>query len=325
MSEFTASAFSRDKLTDLLALVTDNAQARWPDVTYLLNSDVAWRLPGSAPKDNIRLWYDETGIAAYAWFAPGSPIAFDVRTDLDMSSSVYTDVIHWLENRCSEFPASYPWLLELKSMADWEQALEDSLMAKPYDKKVLMLSALDQHEERRQFLTEQGFQPTEHFQFSLTRSLAEPVDLPPIAEGYHVHSVAEADFEQRVITHRDAWFKSGFTLEQYLRVRSIDIFEPELDLVAEAPNGEFGAYCIGWLDKELGVGSFEPVGTRPAHRRLGLGQAVNLEGLKRMRDMGMHTAKIGTAGFNDRAFGLYVSCGFKLADKDRTWIKVLPS
>lgn len=32
----------------------------------------------------------------------------------------------------------------------------------------------------------------------------------------------------------------------------------------------------------------------------------------------------GTASFNDRAFGLYTSCGFKLMDKDRTWIKVLP-
>ena len=56
MSEFTASAFSREKLNDLLSLVTSNAKARWPSVTYLLNSDVAWRLPGSAPKENIRLW-----------------------------------------------------------------------------------------------------------------------------------------------------------------------------------------------------------------------------------------------------------------------------
>ena len=106
-------------------------------------------------------------------------------------------------------------------------------------------------------------------------------------------------------------------------MRGLDAFEPALDLVAESPDGEFGSYAIGWVDPELGVGSFEPVGTPPAWRRHGLGRAVQLEGLRRMRERGMHSAKIGTAGFNDRAFGLYTACGFDLVTKSRTYAKVL--
>lgn len=77
------------------------------------------------------------------------------------------------------------------------------------------------------------------------------------------------------------------------------------------------------IDPALGVGSIEPVGTRPAFRRMGLGQQVNYEGLRRMKEKGIHSVKIGTAGFNDRAFGLYSSCGFDLIDRERTFIKTL--
>jgi len=41
-----------------------------------------------------------------------------------------------------------------------------------------------------------------------------------------------------------------------------------------------------------------------------------------MKQKGMSSAKIGTAGFNDRAFGLYSACGFELIDKQRTFIKI---
>ena len=324
MSSFFSIPFSRDRLSDLFSLITINAKARWPHVTYLMNSDVAWRLPGSAPKENIRLWYDEEGIAAFAWFEPNGPISFDVRVGLDFHNPICTDLIAWLEIRRRDFPRLFPWLLSLKSMRDWENALTDELAARPDPRMWLQVSALDKDEERRQFLARMGFEPTEHFSYALTRSLEDEIPEPELPAGYRLRSVEEPDFEERVATHRDAWFKSGFTLEQYLRIRAVDNFEPSLDIVAEDANGKFGSYCIGWVDRQLGIGDFEPVGTRPAYRRLGLGQAVNYEGLRRMKAMGMHSAKIGTAGFNDRAFGLYTSCGFKLIDKDRTWVKEIP-
>lgn len=324
MGDFHAFPFSRKRLQDLFTLITNNAKARWPQVTYLLNSDVAWQLPASAPKDNLRLWYDEKGIAAYAWFSPNSPVAFDVRVDLGFDTPLCTDLISWLEERRSEFPPLYPWLVSLSSMQEWEDALTEGLSSKHYSKRVLQVSALDRDEARRKFLSQSGFEPTGHFEFSLTRSLNDPIPKQVLPEGFRVRHVEERDFEERVATHRDAWFKSNFTLERYHRIRAIDNFEPTLDIVAENPSGRFASYCIGWIDRALCIGSFEPVGTRPVYRRLGLGQQVTFEGLRRMKAMGMHSAKIGTSSFNDRAFGLYTSCGFKLIDKNRTWIKELP-
>lgn len=58
--------FTREILPEVLDFVSGNARARWPQQTYLMTSDVAWQFPGSAPKDNIRIWKDEYGIAGYA-------------------------------------------------------------------------------------------------------------------------------------------------------------------------------------------------------------------------------------------------------------------
>ncbi len=323
MASFTSKDFERSLLDDLLSLVTSNAQARWPEVSYLLNSDVAWRLPGSDPEANIRLWYDDLGIAAFAWFEVNSPCSMDLRCDLNWNDDLGSDLIDWLETRRRALPPLNPWLLELTSMQEWEQALEDGLPTAPGADRVLQLGVLEGDQQRIDFVSSQGFEPTAHFSFSLTRSLDIEIPAPNLPGGMSLRHVLPVDFAQRVLVHREAWFTSSFTLDQYLRVREIQEFDPELDIVIEAEDGQFASYCIGWVDSKLGVGSFEPVGTPPAFRRRGLGQQVNYEGLRRMKQKGMHSARIGTAGFNDRAFGLYTSCGFELKDKERTYIKVL--
>lgn len=326
MTDYLSHQFSRDRMDDLLALVTHNAGIRWPHVSYLLNSDVAWRLPGSAPKQNIRLWYDDAGIAAYAWFAPNSPMTFDVRPDLGFDHPICEEIIAWCEQRALAFPGFEPWLIGLTSMVEWEQALTENRAAQRSAYHFVQVTALDTDSERIAFLDRHGFDATEHFAWSLTRSLDIPIPPVKLPQGMRLRQVEPADFPERVAVHRDAWFKSSFDMVSYLRVRAVSEFTPALDIVvedsvAQQSSGTFASYCIGWIDAALGVGSFEPVGTRPAYRQMGLGQQVNYEGLRRMKAMGMHSAKIGTAGFNDRAFGLYTSCGFELIDKERTWLK----
>jgi len=316
----TSVAWQRSHLTDLLSLVSQNARARMPGATYMMNSDVAWRLPGSDPKNNLRLWFDGEGIAAYAWFEANFPITMDLRTDLAWDHPIVSDLLAWLESRRSSMGPFEPWLISLTTMSEWEAALENNLPQRTGRKKFLQISALDKDSERIDFLETNGFQRTEHFHYSMSRSLDVPIPEVSLPDDISLHHVLARDFPERVATHRDAWFKSSFNMKNYLDIRSIEVFEPTLDIVADH-NGTFASYCIGWLDHELRVGSFEPVGTRPAYRRLGLGREVNYEGLRRMKTMGMHSAIIGTAGFNDRAFGLYQSCGFNLVDRQRTYLK----
>lgn len=316
-------AFERSLLDDLYAIVAHNAKTRFPTAAYLLNSDVAWRLPGSSPKQSLRLWYDEQGIAGYSWLAVNAACNFDLRVDLDWDCEVAEDMLQWMEQGIQSMPCFEPWLIHLEDMPAWQQALEQGLPTKTADHHTVMLSAYDSDTHRISFLEENGYQRTEHFEHYMLRGFEKAIPEATLPNNLNLRHVFEDEFEERVATHRDAWFKSTYSLEAYTRLRSLEAFDPELDIVVVDDEGTFGSYCVGWCDHASGIGSFEPVGTRPAFRRLGLGQQVNYEGLRRMQRKGMGHAKIGTASFNQPAFGLYQSCGFAATDKMRTYQKRL--
>jgi mycothiol synthase len=65
-----------------------------------------------------------------------------------------------------------------------------------------------------------------------------------------------------------------------------------------------------WLDPINRVGNFEPVGTHPDFQRRGLGQAVMVEGLRRLQAWGMTKAMVGTGAKNVPAIRLYEDVGF---------------
>ena len=133
------------------------------------------------------------------------------------------------------------------------------------------------------------------------------VELPV---GFQVRPVLESEFEERVNTHRDAFHPSKFTAQRYTRVRSMLGYNPQLDLVISTPESEFASFCVVWLSN--GVGYFEPVGTRAAFRRQGMGRAVILEGFRRLQVLGAHTAQV-FAGVKNRDF--YESCGFRVVNR----------
>jgi mycothiol synthase len=145
--------------------------------------------------------------------------------------------------------------------------------------------------------------------------LNNPIPEPEIPNGFQARHVLEDEFEERVSVHRDAFDPSKFTWQRYARVRSMPGYRPDLDLVIATPQSQFAAYCIVWLSD--GVGEFEPVGTRAAFRRQGLGRAVMLEGLKRLKALGAHSATVYSEPKN-RAF--YESCGFVVVNRWQDYV-----
>ncbi len=114
-----ARQFSRGDLAQLLEFISSVAVARIEAPIYLMTSDVAWRLPGSGPKDNLRLWFDASGMVGYVWFEPATGMEFDVRDDLGYGHPVAAEMLAWAETRRREFDPAYPRFVDLTSMTQW--------------------------------------------------------------------------------------------------------------------------------------------------------------------------------------------------------------
>jgi ribosomal protein S18 acetylase RimI-like enzyme len=145
------------------------------------------------------------------------------------------------------------------------------------------------------------------------RSLSE-LEEPSLPAGYRLATMAEhGDFASRSAAHRTAFSPSRFTDEVYAVVRETWPYRADLDCVVVAPDGSVAAYALAWLDEVNRLGEFEPVGTHEDHRGLGLGRAVNLFALRRLRDEGATEALVQCRG--DDAYPiprkLYESVGFE--------------
>ena len=136
---------------------------------------------------------------------------------------------------------------------------------------------------------------------------------PVLPEGYSLRAVREEDLASRAAAHRSAFRPSRFRDEVYEFLRATPPYRADLDCVAVAPDGSVAAYALAWLDEENRVGQFEPVGTHADHQRLGLGKAVNLFALHRLREEGATLALVECRG--DAAYPvpakLYESVGFR--------------
>ena len=142
----------------------------------------------------------------------------------------------------------------------------------------------------------------------------DTVAAPRVPEGYRLRTVAgREDVPARVAVHRAAFAPSKVTEESYANVMQTPPYRAELDCVAEAPDGSFAAYALGWIDEVNAVGELEPVGCHPEHRRRGLARAVSLFALEQLRDAGATRALVGCRG--DEAYpapkALYESIGFR--------------
>jgi GNAT superfamily N-acetyltransferase len=139
--------------------------------------------------------------------------------------------------------------------------------------------------------------------------------------GHHRRPNETQELGYADVVNRLDWDGPEVTKERYKEFMCESGCESELDLVAEAPDGGFGAYCICRLDHANGVGLLEPVGTRPGFRRRGLARTVVLEGLRRMEARGARTALVCLEGDNEPARGLYESVGFGLRSTIYTYTK----
>ncbi|PZA08108.1 MULTISPECIES: N-acetyltransferase [unclassified Meiothermus] len=178
----------------------------------------------------------------------------------------------------------------------------------------LFTSVSENDRESASVLESAGYARDDDVMYSLERSLREEIPAPQLAEGFGVRHPEAHELAERVELHREVWHPSRFTLESYLNIRSAPVYRPDLDLVTLTPEGRFASYCVVWYDPLNRVGEFEPVGTRKAWERRGLGKAVLMEGFRRLRKLGAKKAVVYCYEDN---LAFYRSAGFE--EFNRWW------
>ena len=77
------------------------------------------------------------------------------------------------------------------------------------------------------------------------------------------------------------------------RMQSAPNYRKDLNIIVEAPDGRYAAYCGMWYEVRNKIAYVEPVCTDPDYRRLGLSTAAVLEGIRRCGREGATVAFVG--------------------------------
>lgn len=173
------------------------------------------------------------------------------------------------------------------------------------------------HLERR------GFAPDPTYSLHYLLRALDTLPAPRVLPGFALRPLAGHEIEARAAAHRAAFRSRRMTAEAYRHLMRAPEYRRDLDHVAVAPDGRIAAFALAWLDATTRAGEFEPVGTHPAFRGQGLGRAVVLAGLHRLRALGAEHAIVYAEDDNPAAQRLYVSLGFRPANHILAYVRPL--
>jgi mycothiol synthase len=188
---------------------------------------------------------------------------------------------------------------------------------------------------RKDVLQRNGYTPVRYW-FKMARDLNEPIPDPVLPEGYTLaHTQGPTDaatwiemFNQSFIDH---WNHHDETAESHAHwLSNHPDYVNERDLVAIAPDGTWASFCFCMIysdDNEVRgrkEGWIDILGTRRGYRKMGLGTAMLLAGMRTLKAAGMDTAVLGVDAENPSgALRLYESVGFKQVRSSTTYSKDL--
>jgi mycothiol synthase len=186
----------------------------------------------------------------------------------------------------------------------------------------LQTQAREDQAEWRALLRELGF-AIDRYSYVMMRDLAAPIATPQIQDGFTIrelagHHEAEQWVEMFNLSFIDHPNHHPATVESVVHYLEEPIYRQDLNLVAVAPDGTFAGFCWALINPQDNArngrksGEIAVLGTRRGFRRLGLGRALLLEGLRRLRQAGMDSASLGVVANNPTgAQRLYESAGFR--------------
>jgi ribosomal protein S18 acetylase RimI-like enzyme len=207
-------------------------------------------------------------------------------------------------------------------------AWAEEVFRERYDGKAtgVQISVEESNTERIILLERHGFTRQESQTLLLERDLSEPVPSPVIPEGFSLRSLFGDEESAWVTLHQAAFGTQNMTLDWRQAMTRAPGYDPQLDLIAAAPDGSLAAYVFGSISREENklsgrkIGYTDPVGTHPDYQRRGLCRALLLECLRRLRERGMETARLGTGSWDTAMQRAAESAGFLVLSK-KLWFK----
>ncbi len=197
--------------------------------------------------------------------------------------------------------------------------------------RMLQIFIDSQDKTRLQILTQRGFKRVEEAgnqEYQHRRSLDEALpDVPQIA-GYTIRPMGDGlELLERCYASGLGFHDDDIHIardnrdhpEWYHGIQSAPLYRRDLDIVAVASDGSVASFCTAWFDDVSRTAYLEPVATVPAHRKRGLGKAVILEALHRLKKMGCKVAFVG--GYSGLANALYFSVMGPALDISEPWEK----
>lgn len=263
--------------------------ARYHDYPNLI--DLEELLPLAEIQARIRLWFDEAeNLVAFAFVDPFDNLWFEA--DPAWETTLGDEIVAFgVESRRSGLAEGESGSLETNCAAD--------------------------NVARREFLFHHGFLPLPEVTLHLERSLLAPIPAPCLPAGFQIRPVAGEDEAAAVATlHRAAFGTDYMTTENRLALMRTSEYDPSMDLVAVAPDGQLAAYLMGSIasaeNERTGqkVGATDPIATHPNFQRLGLARALLLTGLQMLQDRGLELARLGTSSENRAMQTVAEAAGF---------------
>lgn len=240
------------------------------------------------PAEFIRIWEAPNGdIAGYAFFQ--TPNGVDIQ--------------------------SAPWLSDREALEDEMLAWAADLCRSQGSEPRLTVAACEGDDRFLRFLTERGYQQEPSYRLHMIYGLEADVPEPALPDGFVIRPVQGDEWEARGALQRSVWPWSRVGPETYPRLVSLPGYDPSLDLVVVSPEGDLAAFALIWYDRVNRVGEFEPVGTHPDFRGQKLGKALQLEGLRRVKEVGALSCLVYPTGGDVPACNLYTSAGFRVQQR----------
>ena len=225
--------------------------------------------------------------------------------------------INWLQPRW-EYMHYHPLIrgVDLSSIGIWEAHGEVVGVVHPEHAMGTAYFEIDSEwgalKAEMGYVKDEGREAMSHF--TIPRPFPT-VSLPP---GFRLKGLADDNDLRKVdrvlwrgFNHGDEPPDGGIEDRKFMQ--SAPNYRKDLNIVVEVPGGDFASYCGMWYEPVHSIAYVEPVATDPDYRRMGLGRAAVLEGIRRCGELGATVACVGSV------MPFYLSMGFRQAYNCSVW------